>query len=75
MNVPSYHLMVLEDIDTGSRFAVVRREVDGVEQTVEERFLDAVMRLRAQDDEAFQELWHLTDLLLDRLPQGEGLEA
>ena len=75
MNVPTYRVMVLEDVDTGSAFAVLHREVGGVEETIEERFVDAAMRLRAQDDEAYQELWHLVELLLDRPPQGEGLDA
>ena len=48
---------------------------DGVTRSVELDFVTDAARLRDHDEEAFNELWHLLELLLDRMPSAEGMDA
>ena len=48
---------------------------DGVTRSVELDFVTDAARLRDHDLEAYEELWHLLELLLGRMPSTEGMDA
>jgi hypothetical protein len=72
---PLYERGELHDVNADERYDVLVRKQDGEIHTIELEFVDDILHLRAHDVEAFEKVWELVELLLNRVETTEALSA